>query len=94
MDMVHGSWTDGAPGSTVDRSGAGTGAVASYVRHAARWAWGLTGRVDEGEQSRARPGDDSPRWDWWRRGGVTGPKIATAVASWRRRRKRLGGEEK
>jgi hypothetical protein len=63
MDWVHGSWTGGAPGSTVDRSGTSTEAFAAHGRCTARRARGLTGGAGEGEQGRARPGEGSPTVD-------------------------------
>jgi hypothetical protein len=91
--MIHGSWTDGAPGSTVDRSGAGAGAVVVHGRHTARQVRGLTGGVGEGEQGRVRPGDGLPRRDRWRRGGATGLEITTAATLRRWWCRHLGGEE-
>jgi hypothetical protein len=93
MDWVHRSWTGGAPGSTLDRSGASIEAVTAHGRWTARRARGLASEAGEGEQGRARPGDGSlrrnPRW----RGDATGPETTMAAASWRWRCNRLGGEE-
>jgi hypothetical protein len=50
MDMVHGSWTDGAPGYIVDRSGAGArAAVAHGVPGTRARRWGGRGRAGQGE---------------------------------------------
>jgi hypothetical protein len=92
-DWVHGSWTGGALRSTVDRSGASTEAAEVHGRRTARRARGLTGGAGEGEQGRARPGDDSLRRNPRRRGDATRPDTATAVASRRWWCKRLGGEK-
>jgi hypothetical protein len=93
MDWVHGSWTSGAPGSMVDRSGMSTEAVMPHGRRTAHRARGLADGAGEGEQGRARPGDGSPRRNPRRRGDATGPETATAAASQRWRSKHLGGEE-
>jgi hypothetical protein len=69
------SWTGGAPGSTVDRSGASTEATAVHGRCTARQAQGLTDGVGEGQQGRARPGDGSPRW----KGETTGSNGLNAI---------------
>jgi hypothetical protein len=61
MDSVHGSWTGGAPGSTVDWSGASTEAATVHGRRTARRAWGLACGAGEGEEGRARPRDGSSR---------------------------------
>jgi hypothetical protein len=53
MDWVHGSWTGGAPGSMVDRSGTSTEAAMPHGRRTAHWAQGLTGGVGEGGQGEA-----------------------------------------
>jgi hypothetical protein len=91
--MIHGPWTDGAPGSMVDQSSAGAGAVVVHGRHTARQVRGLTGGVGEGEQGRVRPGDGLPRRDRWRRGGATGLEITMAAALRRWWCRHLGGEE-
>jgi hypothetical protein len=90
--MVHGSWTDGAPRSTVHQSSVGVGAAMAHGRRAARRVRGLTVRASEGEQGRARPGDGSSRQDRRRRGSTTVLEIAMVVASRRRRCKCLRGE--
>jgi hypothetical protein len=61
MDWVHGSWTSGARGSTVDQSGTSTEVTVAHGRHTTRQARGLAGGEGKGEQGRARPGDGSSR---------------------------------
>jgi hypothetical protein len=61
MDKVHGSSTDGATWSTVDRSSVGTGTAVAHGWRAANRARGFFSGAGEGEQGRARPGDGSPR---------------------------------
>jgi hypothetical protein len=89
-DWVHGSWTGGALRSMVDRSSVSTEAAEVHGQRTAR---GLTGGAGEGEQGRARPGDDSLRRNPRRRGDATRPETATTVASRRWSCKRLGGEK-
>jgi hypothetical protein len=91
VDWVHGAWTGGAPGSTVDRSGTSTEAAVAHGRRTARRARGLTGGVGEGEQGEA--GDGSPRRNPRRRGDAMGLETAIAAASRRWRCKCFGGEE-
>jgi hypothetical protein len=43
MDWVHGSWTSGTPGSTVDQSGASIEAATTHGWRKARRARGLAG---------------------------------------------------
>jgi hypothetical protein len=93
VDIVHGLWTNGAPRSTVDRSGVGAGAAMVHGRSVAHHAWELAGGVGEGEQVMARPRDGSPMQDQWRRGNAMGLEIMTAAALRRRRHKCLGREE-
>jgi hypothetical protein len=83
MDWVHGSWTGSAPGSTVDRSSASTEAAVAHGWHTAHRARGLTGRVGEGEQGRARPGDGSPRQNLQWRGDMTGSESNGMGAAYR-----------
>jgi hypothetical protein len=97
MDWVHGSWTGGAPGSTMDPSGMSTEAVVAHDRRTVRRAWGrgegCTGGAGEAEQLRARLGYVSPRRTRWWRGDAMRPETAMAAAPRRWRCKRLGVEE-
>jgi hypothetical protein len=76
VDWVHRSWTGGAPGSTGDQSGASTEVAMAHGAPGAEGG-GLTGGAGEGEQSRARLGDGSPRRNPRRRGDATGPESET-----------------
>jgi hypothetical protein len=49
MDMVHGSSTDGATWSTVDRSSVGTGTAVAHGWRAANRARGLFSGAGKGE---------------------------------------------
>jgi hypothetical protein len=93
VDWVHGSWTGGALGSTMDRSGVSIEAVVAHGQRTAHRARGLTIGAGEGEQGRVRPRDGSPRRNPRWRGDATGPETTTVVASRRWWCKRLGGEE-